>query len=54
MAPPVVIVTGVALLTFGLFGSAVVAGPPGVKLLVVAALLYGAVAGVRGARRARR
>lgn len=36
----VVIVTGVALFTFGLFGLGVVLAPAGGKLLLIAALLY--------------
>lgn len=39
----VVIVTGVALFTAGLFGLGVVTGPPGVKLLLAAALLFALV-----------
>lgn len=47
-----VIVAGVALLTFGLFGIFVVVGPPGVKLFVIAGLLGGAGAAALAARRA--
>jgi hypothetical protein len=46
----VVIVAGVGLLTFGLFGLGVVAGPPGVKLLLIAALLYAAARSIAAAR----
>lgn len=46
-----VITTGVALLTFGLFGLFVVVGPPGVKLFLVSCFLYGAGAAALAARR---
>lgn len=38
-----VVLVGVGLLTFGLFGLAAVLGPPGVKLVVMAALVYATV-----------
>lgn len=49
-----VILAGVALLTFGLFGFGLVMGPPGVKLIVVTALLFAGVQIARGLARARR
>lgn len=40
----VVVTAGVALFAFGLFGLFVVVGPVGVKLLLIAVFLYGAIA----------
>lgn len=47
----VVVTTGVALLTLGLFGIFVVVGPPGVKLFLISCFLYGAGAGALALRR---